>query len=165
MAAPTNGPYYDVGTPIALSIGITDVTGVASVSITLDGAAYTPYNGGIDVDSLLVGTHTLVIVTRDLLGNMSTQTITFTVRVTAVPGLVNAVLDGVARGWIAVSIRDNLVKQLQGIQETIDKRNTPSARNNLKTFINQVSAAKGKTIAPIYADRLINWATDLMNRL
>jgi hypothetical protein len=164
LPTPTNAGSYDVGTPLAFTFGASDPNGVATISSTLDTSISLSSGGSIDVDSMLAGTHTIVITTADVLGNASTLTITFQIHAT-VGGLINSVKDGVVRGYIAKSVQDNLIKQLQAVQTAINNRNNPSARNNLQQFINQVNAYAGKSIAAAYAALLVNWSNDLLSRL
>ncbi|MGH2998422.1 MAG: beta strand repeat-containing protein, partial [Gaiellaceae bacterium] len=148
LSAPNNGTSYDVGTPIVLTWTASD--GGSGVSAT--SGAQT-----IDVDSLMAGTNTVSITVADKAGNVTTVTLTFQVHAT-LTGLVNAVNDGVARGYITQATASSLISTLQSAM----KGN--SAHAKLPGFISAVQSASGKTINAAYATLLLSWANDLLSR-
>ncbi|HEY2541514.1 MAG TPA: hypothetical protein VGH92_00530, partial [Gaiellaceae bacterium] len=148
LAAANNGTWYDVGTPITLTWTASDGgSGVVSSSGSKT----------IDVDSLLAGTNTVTITVADRVGNVTTVTLTFQVHAT-LKGLVNAVNDGVARGYIASATASSLIATLQSAM------NGNSAHAKLPVFISAVQSASGKTITAAYATLLLSWANDLLSR-
>jgi hypothetical protein len=148
LSTPTNGTSYDVGAPITLTWTATDG---GSGLVTSSGSKT------IDVDSLLAGTNTVSITVADKIGNVATVTLTFQVHAT-LQGLVNAVNDGVARGYITAATASSLISTLQSAM----KGN--SAHAKLPGFISAVQSASGKTISAAYATLLLSWANDLLSR-
>jgi len=154
LPAPNNATFYDVGAKITLSYSATDVDG-AVTTVVLDGT--TSITGGvIDIDTLKAGTHTIVVMAVDGLGNTSSTTLTFTIHAT-VNGLINAVNDGAARGLITSTEQSNLIWYLQ-------KAVANNARIRLQQFVYEAQSQSGKTINAAYAALLVNWAQDLLAR-
>jgi hypothetical protein len=91
LGGPADGMTYDLGTlPAAPSCRVSDATS----GVDDDGCVVTGY-------ARSVGTHTLVLVARDVAGNAATITRTYTVRADSTPPSVTAELDGPsgASGW------------------------------------------------------------------
>jgi Ca2+-binding RTX toxin-like protein len=147
----TNSGWYDVGSKISLS-----VSGSDGISATLDGNAIS--SGMIDLDTLTAGAHTIVVRGFDTAGNLTTQTITFQVRAT-LAGLMAAVNDGFAKGFITAAEQTTLVNLLR------QAMNGNSGRVKLPAFTAEVQLQSGKAIASGYAALLLNWAADLQSRL
>jgi hypothetical protein len=146
VGAPTNGTYYDVGATLAFSFSGSDIT-----SATLDGQTIS--SGPIDLDTLTAGIHTIVVRGIDAAGNVTTRTITFTIRAT-VKGLQAAVKDGAAKGFITAAEVVTLTNLL-----------TQAASNTKKylpNFVTEVQKQSGKAITAAYAALLVNWANDLL---
>ncbi|MGZ4378037.1 MAG: FIMAH domain-containing protein, partial [Gaiellaceae bacterium] len=141
-----------------------DISGVVSSSATLDGHAIA--NGStLNIDTLLPGTHTILITATDGLGNTSTTTLTFQVRASSPAALVNAVADGNARGLIADQTANALTNKLADVQRDISRGLFAQARIDLDTFAQLVNSQRGKKIDAAYADLLVAWAADLRSRL
>jgi len=157
LPAPTNGTYYDVGAKITLTYGATDVDNTTT-TVTLDGTT-TITGGVIDIDTLTSGTHTIVVTSTDALGNTTSRTLTFTIHAT-IKGLINAVNDGVARGYITKAEGSTLVSQLNNALQP-----GSSTKVKLQQFVYMVQGASGKSISAAYANLLVNWTNDLIARL
>ena len=113
LGTPNNGTSYDVGTPIVLNWTATDAgSGVASTSASIEGQTISASGGTINVDALLAGSHTVTVTSTDRTGNTITTTITFQVHAT-LKGLVNAVNDGVARGYVTAATASSLISTLK----------------------------------------------------
>ncbi|MGZ4334130.1 MAG: hypothetical protein ACXVRJ_07625 [Gaiellaceae bacterium] len=85
---------------------------MGTVTAKLDGSTTLTSGGLINLDTLGVGAHTIVVTATDALGNVSSQTITFQIHAT-VTGLINAVNEGASRGLITASEAAVLVSELQ----------------------------------------------------
>jgi hypothetical protein len=147
----TNSGWYDVGTKISLTFSGSD-----GISATLDGNVIS--SGPIDLGTLRAGSHTIVVRGFDAAGNLTTQTITFQVRAT-LAGLLAAVNDGYAKGFITAAEQTTLVNLLR------QAMNGNSGRVKLPAFTAEVQLQSGKAIASGYAALLLNWAADLQSRL
>ncbi|MGZ4396244.1 MAG: hypothetical protein ACXVZ2_12890, partial [Gaiellaceae bacterium] len=109
--------------------------------------------GLINLDTLGVGAHTIVVTATDALGNVSSQTITFQIHAT-VTGLINAVNEGASRGLITASEAAVLVSELQSAL----KGN--SGKTKISQSLSMVQSASGGSINAAYAALLIAWAND-----
>jgi hypothetical protein len=139
------------------------VSGIGSSSATIVGRAIV--NGSpLNIDTLTPGTHTLVITATDGLGNISTSTFMFTVRVASATALSAAVIDGQARGLIDANTARALTNQLTLVQRDIDHGNFGQARTDLAYLVSLVTSQRGKKIDAAYADLLLAWAADLRSR-
>ena len=164
ITAPSNGTRYDVTQSILVTFGATDaVSGVASVTATLDGVAIA---GGtvIRAEALSAGTHAIVITSVDALGNTSTKTLTITVRAT-VTGLQGAVSYGVSNGWItSSSVASKLQSDLSAAAAALASNNHAAAKTALAAFASDITS-NSKWIASSYATLLKGWAADLSSSL
>jgi hypothetical protein len=158
LGTANNGAYYDVGTPIVLTWTATDLNGVISSHANVESQTISASGNTIDVDQLTSGVHTITITATDKAGNVTTKSISFTIHAT-LNGLINAVNDGVKRGFITSASTQSL---LVGTLNSAKSGN--SARAKLSQFMSEVSQASGKTISAAYATLLNNWALDLYNR-
>ena len=148
------------------TITLVYVAGSSTVTATalLDGTTSVVSGVPINVDTLAPGTHTIVITDTDVAGNTTSITITFQVHATA-PGLVNAVADGYNRGLVTSTAKTQLDSTLQAVETAIAASNYTTAATDLSTFISQVTADSGTSVAASYASLLEAWATDLKSRL
>jgi hypothetical protein len=146
----TNSGWYDIGTKISLTFSGSD-----GISATLDGHAIS--SGLIDLDTLTAGSHTIVVRGFDAAGNLTTQAITFQVRAT-LAGLLAAVNDGYARGFITATEKVTLVNLLQQAIKG-------NGRVKLPAFTAEVQLQSGRAIASGYAALLLSWAAELQLRL
>ena len=133
LSAPNNGTFYDVGTPITLNWTATDLNGVSSSSGSSEGQTISSSGGNIDVAVMTAGTHTVTISATDKAGNVSTMTLTFTIHATP-QGLMNAINDGAARGWISASFKTTLTTQLQQVIKGLQSSSASGAAK-LRQFI------------------------------
>ena len=123
LSAPNNGTFYDVGTPITLNWTATDLNGVSSSIGSSEGQTISSSGGKIDIAVMTAGTHTVTISATDKAGNVSTMTLTFTIHATP-QGLINAINDGAARGWISASFKTTLITQMQQVIKACRTRRT-----------------------------------------
>jgi hypothetical protein len=155
LPAPTNNGSYDVGAKLTLTYSATDPDAISSLNVVLD-SSITLVNGVIDIDLLNAGSHTIVVTSTDGLGNVSSMTITFQIHAT-VNGLIKAVNDGAARGYITANEQANL-------NWFLSKAVAPQTKQRLSQFISEANYQSGKAINATYAAHLVNWAQDLYNR-
>ncbi|HEY3922827.1 MAG TPA: hypothetical protein VGL76_12045 [Gaiellaceae bacterium] len=148
---------FDIGAAVTLTYSATDLgSGVGTTTVILDGV--TAIAGGkIDIDTLTVGLHNLLVVSSDKLGNTSTKSLSFTI-VPTLTGLSAAISDGGSRGLITAAEVSTLLSQVQ----SATKGN--SAHAKLSQFLSMVQSASGKSITAAEATLLLNWAQDLYNR-
>ncbi len=121
---------------------VTDSTGgsgnVTVVSMTLDGNPVSPA-APLNLASLSLGTHTLVLVSRDAAGNTGTSTLTFTVTVTF--DSVQALIDRYATSKaITPSTAAGLLDRLGGADRQASLGREGAAVGYLEQFIARVSS-------------------------
>jgi hypothetical protein len=146
---------YDGSADITISAGASDISGVSSVRVVLDSTT-TITGGVIDADTLLAGTHTIVITAVDALGNTSTKTFTFQLHPSRA-GIANAVGEALSAGLVTSNEATKLLSIL---------RNTGySLTTDLNNFIAEVNGQSGKAIASSKASLLVNWAQDDLKTL
>jgi hypothetical protein len=162
LSAANNGTFYDVGTPITVMWSATDTNGIQMIGASIEGQTISSSGGTIDVDVLVAGDHTITITAWDNAGNVTTKAFTFTIHPTA-QGILNAVNDGAARGWISTAYKPTLVTQINNVIAAMGKGN--SAATKLRGFISVVQSATTSQIAAAYKTLLLNWANDLLARL
>jgi hypothetical protein len=156
LSAPQNAIGYDGTADVAISASATDISGIASTTLTLDSTT-TITGTSIDIDTLAAGTHTLVVKSVDGLGNASTVTLSFQIHPT-IAGIIAAVNDAAARGLISSAEKTTLLSILNSTTLTVTTR--------LNNFITEVGKQSGKAITSAEATILTSWAKDdLSNRL
>jgi large repetitive protein len=149
----------DVSNVVQFEYTPTDVSGVAVSDANLDANAIAN-DSSIDAGLLLAGAHRIVITATDTLGNVSTETIAFTVRAT-ISGVIYRVEEGLARGLIDTNTRTPLLAKLEAAQSSIERGARAAAKGQLGAFCNQLRAHSGKNVDAALAARLANWAQDL----
>jgi len=129
-----------------------DISGVKSVTATLDGVNVA--NGQvIDLYHYLPGsTHTLEVVAMDKAYNTSSASVTFTVE-TTIQSMMSVVTSLYEDG--AISSADVYKGLMDKLQAAAKAKKPATAINILNAFINQVNAQTGKTITPDAANLLI----------
>ncbi len=163
LMQPNNGTSYDVGTSITLTWTVADPNGVASSSASIEGQTISASGGTIDVDVLTAGSHTVTITAKDKAGNVTTTTITFTVHATP-EGILKAIYDGYARGWVTAAFESTLVSQIQQVIKA--EPNHANMKAKLQQFISTVQyPGKTNPMTPAFQALLLNWANDLLARL
>jgi hypothetical protein len=131
---------------------------MGTISAKLDGTTtISSGTGNLDIDTLIAGAHTIVITSADALGNTSTFTLTFTIRPTAT-GILAAINDGAARGWISASFKTSLVSQINTVI------GAPNPAPKIRGFISVVQGGTTSQITAAYKTLLLNWANDLLAR-
>jgi hypothetical protein len=155
VTAPAEGATIGTAESVTFSYKATDAVGVTSSSATLDGA---PIASGavLDGSRLAVGPHTIVVTAQDAAGHITTVTRHFTVASSArIDDLIVAVVRGLLVRKIDLSLAGPLLVKLASAQENQARGNKREAANNVKAFVNQVKAQRGKKIDAAYADKLI----------
>ena len=160
----TNGGVYDLNQLIKVTFGATDADNVKTLVATLDTKALAS-GTTISTNTLTAGGHQLVITATDALGNKSTLTINFTIRVST-GGLSGAVNDGVSRGLVDYSVSVQLNNALGAAQSAINRGDKAGAKSQLQSFIAKIQSNAGaRKIDAGYAAQLIGWANDLIASL
>jgi len=130
----------------------------------LDGAAVT--NGqSIQLWTLALGSHSIVVSGTDVAGNSSSQTVTFRI-VATIDSLIATVNVFAAQKMIddATTVKGLLAK-LEDARQAASRGNKTTAINKLQNFIDQVTAQNGKHITPVAAQILITDAQYVINTL
>jgi hypothetical protein len=133
----------------------------------VEGQTISASGGKIDVDLLTAGVHTVTLTAADLAGNLTTVSLTFTIKVTA-PGLKAALADGLARGWVpgTAAFQATLTSQLQAVVDAASKPgNGNTAAVRLRSFISTVTGATSAQITTAFRALLLSWSNDLLTRL
>jgi hypothetical protein len=167
LSAANNGTSYDVGTPITLTWIASDLNGVRISSASVDNGAQTisASGGKIDVDMLTSGTHTVTITATDKAGNTTIKSITFTIHATP-QGIINAINDGVTRGWVTSSYASTLVAQMQQvIKAQAGSSGSSNAKAKLSQFISFVQYPTKGALTTSFQSLLLNWSNDLYSRM
>jgi hypothetical protein len=155
LSAPQSTIGYDGTADITISASATDQSGVSSLKIVLDSTT-TITNGTVDLDTLLAGTHTIVVTAVDGLGNTSTQTLTFALHPSR-KGIGNAVNEGVKSGSITSSEASTLLSMLNNTANSL--------ATDLNNFLAEVKRQSGKAITSAEATILTSWANDDLTTL
>ncbi|MEW6059163.1 MAG: 5'-nucleotidase C-terminal domain-containing protein [Actinomycetota bacterium] len=131
---------------VTLDFGAVDaVSGVGELEASLDGEAVT--NGQtIDLHTLALGNHTLVVTATDWYGNSSAQSVDFAV-VTSIASLKDSVSRFYEEGKIKkAALRNVLLWQLDHAQALLDAGREKAAVAVLSAFILTVKAQSRKAI-------------------
>jgi hypothetical protein len=138
-----------------LTWAASDLHGIISSGAKIDGQTIS--SNTIDLDSLTAGLHTVTVTATDAAGNLTTVTLTFTIRPTA-KGILAAINDGFARGYMTAAEKTMLVNAI----------NTVIGANNvgpkLRGFISQVQSSTAAQLNPLFQALLLSWANDLLSR-
>jgi hypothetical protein len=152
---------------VSISFSATDTgSGLApgSPGAALDGAAVG--NGqSVELSTLALGQHNLVVSAVDRAGNTTNHPIAFQV-IATVGSLITTVNGFVTDGRINDSNTANgLLGKLNDAQDAIDKGKNSVAVNKLRQFIDQVNGRSGRSIAPEAAQLLITDAQYVIGTL
>jgi hypothetical protein len=151
LSAPQGPLGYDGSANISISESARDLSGVQSLSYSLDGGAAST-SGTINVYSLAAGSHTVVITAVDGVGNVRTSTQTFAVQ-PSLTGIQDAVTVGANSGTISNKEQRTLASILSNGQDSLATR--------LAKFQTEVSRQAGGAIATSEANLLLGWAQSL----
>ena len=162
LATPNNGTAYDVGTPITLTWAATDPNGVRISSASIEGQTISSSGGTINVDLLTSGTHTVTISATDIAGNVTTRSITFTVRATP-QGILNSII-AAGTGSISASFKATLITQMQQVIKGL-QFSTANGSAKMRQFISQVQNATAAQLSAAYKLLLLNWCYDALSRM
>jgi hypothetical protein len=162
VTSPVAG-VYEHNETVTIDFEVTDdLSGVYAVEATLDGE---PVSDGDEIDllSLALGEHTLVVRAEDTAGNTDEVTVTFTVNAT-VASLHAAVQLFVESGDISnQGVATSLLMKLEAAAAANERNNTNAYRNILNAFIREVEAQRGSHISEVAADLLITDARALLD--
>lgn len=145
---------YGHPTLLTLDFSASDaVSGVRSLTAALDG---TPVTNGqvIDLYTLSLDDHTLIVNAVDKAGNASSQSVTFSVTAT-INSLMTSVNRFYSEGKItSTGVRDGLLAKLRAALKSQDKGKAATIQQ-MNAFINLVKAQSGKSISTDAANLLI----------
>jgi len=132
---------------LQLSFAATDsVSGLAAnPTTTLDGSAVSS-GQTIQLLSVPLGTHALVVSAADQAGNVVTQSVAFRVKAT-IDSLIAAVNTFASQGQIDPSVAHSLQTKLSDAKRAMDRGSLSAARGKLSDFAAAVSAKSGSGIA------------------
>jgi len=160
LGAPTNGTAYDVGARLALTWTASDATsGVISSGAKADTQTISSSGVGIDIDSLTAGVHTVTVTATDAAGNITAISLVYTIKPTA-KGILAAINDGAARGWMTAAEKSTLVSAINNVIGASGGSVPPKLRG----FISQVQSATVAQLVTAFQTLLLNWANDLLSR-
>ncbi|MFC5407145.1 OmpL47-type beta-barrel domain-containing protein [Cohnella soli] len=151
VTEPVNGSYSiaESLTPkFAVSDGLSGVD-KSLTSATLDGKPVQP-NVAIPLYTMALGNHTLKVSAVDAAGNLQQKTVTF--QVDADLGSLGKLIGR----WVSSNVIDN-----RGIGNSLQQK---LDKGNLKAFVQEVQAQRGKHIAADAADILIKIAQQLLSK-
>ncbi|NHC14163.1 Xaa-Pro dipeptidyl-peptidase [Motilibacter deserti] len=129
-----NGGSYGDSTTRTLSWTVSDATSGADTSTaTLDGAPVA--NGAaVDLSTLALGSHSLVVTAKDRAGNTTVATVAFTVTTSTTD--MQALADRyLAAGVISQGAATNLRNRLDGAVEALAEGNTVKAARYLQQYV------------------------------
>jgi 2',3'-cyclic-nucleotide 2'-phosphodiesterase (5'-nucleotidase family) len=147
---------------VAVSFSAKDTkVGLKSISGTIDGK---PVSNDrlLDLYSLALGDHTLVVTSVDQLGNTSTQTVKFSVTAT-IPSLQAGVFRLYMEHKIDGRVVNSLLEKLASANYALEHGRKTTAINQLQSFIKDVQSQSGKRIQTDAANLLIadaQWVID-----
>jgi len=134
-----------------------NVSGVKRTAVFLDGQEFDHTTGEIDLFHLRLANHEIKVQSENYAGLVSTKTLKFN---------VTASIDSLVRCLERLSEMGDISNEdiLTGLKDKLKTDpNDSVVKNNLKAFINQVEAQKGKEISNYYADILITDAWYIIN--
>jgi len=139
-------------------------SGIKSVEVTLDGKVITHQNI-IDLYTLSLGDHTFTVKATDNVGNMTSKSVTFSIKAT-----VQSTMAGVLRFYAerkinSKGVANSLLSKLRAVQIALDRHQTNTARSLLNSFINDVRAQSGKHINAAAANCLIADAQYILGQI
>jgi len=79
-------------------------------------------------------------------------------------GLINAINDGAARGWITASFAGTLVTQMQQVIKALPG-GSGNAKAKLSQFISYLQYPPTGGITAAYRTIMLNWSNDLLSRM
>jgi hypothetical protein len=148
----TGGGTYTVDQTVKITCVATDaLSGIASSTCgpNVTGPAYSFTLGAI---------YNYHATATDKAGNIGSNSTSFTVKVGTALNLANIVPIFELKPEVAAT----MVATLQGAQAAFASGNIKSGDNQLSAFIGQVTAQSGKSLTPVQAALLIQYATALM---
>jgi len=163
---PTARDYLHSET-LTLDFSAEDPSGVASVTATLDGESVMS-GDEIELYTLPLGSHTLVVTAVDNAGNSGTEIVTFNVIATvgSLQDLVNMFFES---GYFhsPKGMYTSFIKKLYAAERYIDAGNIDDAKRVLGAFINHLEALKknGKHVDSHAANILIADAQYVIDNL
>jgi hypothetical protein len=158
LTASVSATTSDVGGTLTATWSASDTMSAVTISATLDGAAVT--SGALDTFTLTSGAHTLTISATDAVGNVTTRTISFTIRPTAA-GILAAINQGAVRGYMTAAEKTTLVNSINNVVGA----SGGSGAAKLRSFISTVQSATATQLLPAYRALLLDWANDLLTRV
>ncbi|NHC45029.1 DUF1349 domain-containing protein [Motilibacter sp. K478] len=157
--------YGDSGANRTVTFTAADpASGIASTSATLDGQPFTS-GTALTLRQLSLGTHTLVVTSTDVAGNVTTSTTTFTVTTSFAD--IQALMDGYrAAGQLSASAYTNLTDRLTRAAQQAEVGSEAKAIAFLEQFISKAkNQIKGDAQDTIVRNLLMRDAQFLLDGL
>lgn len=125
------------------------LSGLKGTSAALDGA---PVANGqtLDLSTLSLGTHELVVRAQDRAGNVSTRSVTFRV-VATIESLISLLESACSAGTIPHGTCTSLLAKLEAARASRDRGQTGAERNQLEAFVHELDAVHGRLPDGLYA--------------
>jgi hypothetical protein len=163
--APAAARAYLHSSKLKLAFGATDpFSGMASISAKLD--AKTVRNGQtIDLLTLRLGTHRLTVTARDVSGNTTVSTTTFTIKATTSSTITSVNRLYAAHRITSHAVRDRLVGYLSAARRYESKGWSTPAVMNMAMFTMTVARETYRTIKSSAGTILIDDAVFVMKSL
>jgi photosystem II stability/assembly factor-like uncharacterized protein len=153
VSAPAATEYLHTASMQMSFVSTDEGSGLPSVAATLDGTAI-PNGQTIQLLTIPLGPHTLIVSAADRAGNTSTKTVVFTV-IATIDTLIGAVNTFVATGEIDARAERSLLSKLEDAKQALARGSLTAARGSLTDFKSRVLAQSGQTISLAAAALLI----------
>ena len=114
--------------------------------------------------TLPLGSHSVSVSARDLVGNGTKQSVSFQV-VATIESLIQAVNAFAAAGAIDANTKGGLLAKLDDARQALGRGNVTVARNKLEEFINYITVRVGRGVTVGAADVLITDARYVLDSL
>jgi len=140
-----------------------DLSGVWSAAAELDGVAVAS-GDSVELLTLSLGPHRLVVRAEDTAGNLAEAQLTFTVEAT-LASLRAAVVQLVAAGQVAPETEQPLLATLDAAAAALARGDLRAAQGALRAFTAQLKALAGKKLSPEVAALLLADAETILEAL
>ena len=159
------GPAVAIASPQArtylhsdvLAIGFTAVdsgSGLSGTPVAALDRTFVSNGQTVSLLTLPLGSHTVSVSARDMVGNGTKQSVSFQI-VATIDSLIGAVNAFAARGSIDTTTRAALLGKLEDARQALARGNANSARNKLEDFITYVTVRTGRGVTADAADVLV----------
>lgn len=164
ISSPQGQDYAHTASVTTSWVSTDALSGIATNSGKLDGN--TVSNGqAVDLFSLSLGQHTLVVKAADKSGNSAQASVTFNV-VATIDSLMAATQRAYSAGGISKpGIYASLGTKLQSAQTALQSGDLSTARASLNAYLNELAAQRGKAISQLAYNLLSTDANYVLQHL